>query len=343
MFPFLAPLLVLVWDRLRPHLTISRHTKATITQVSKNLTRVDVSLPPQATYSPGDWANILFPALEKYNWHPFSVYSLHSETPSSAVFYIRHVGAWSKNVSQLARKSPASKYAVAFEVPMKFDGFFGEHPNSLPGWIHHQHVVFVAGGSGMAALRPLISQFVSNNPTSRVTIIWAVKHQDDISAFPELVMDLSRWSKTQSTLKTYFYVTQSSSSVVGHDVVVEDLNKTIEIFNNHAKFSPFVNASSEAEYLKASDIFNHHIGSAAVDFSKIRIATFAIALLSFIAGFGGFVVGRIVFWEKNEEECFSEAMLTNANVSHFNQNLLFFFSSFQTLSCTYLSHLLFSY
>ena len=76
---------------------------------------------------------------------------------------------------------------------MSIDGYFGGSKPAL--YLNYPHLVFIAGGTGIAALLPLIKNYVDHSPgrgDGRVDLVWSVRTVDDIHAFAWFISQLDQ-------------------------------------------------------------------------------------------------------------------------------------------------------
>lgn len=114
-----------------------------VTSLSDKVLRLELELGGQnaRAYGPGQYVYVQVPAIAKREWHPFSISAAphrKADDDSRCALWldIRVQRGFTKRLLQLARRNELSSVRV--------DGYYGSRIAVSP------HMVFVAGGSGMA-------------------------------------------------------------------------------------------------------------------------------------------------------------------------------------------------
>ncbi|KAJ3207636.1 NADPH oxidase 4 [Dinochytrium kinnereticum] len=183
---FTGPLLYFVYDRLVPSLRTKRTTKAYLHPTTPTTLRIDIPIPKthltSSRYAPGDWSNLNFPQISKWNWHPFSIASYHPDSPDTFTFFVKVRGQWTKRLHELA----STQHGVA--VPVRIDGPFGARSNTYLGF---RRVVCVGAGTGMAALVPFVRHYKVRGPEGgRVDVVWVARGLEDVLVYREFLEEV---------------------------------------------------------------------------------------------------------------------------------------------------------
>jgi predicted ferric reductase len=122
-----------------------------------------ITIPVNFTWGPGQHCFLRFTSfglLRALSAHPFTISSLPSTKPgvqSQLVFYIRHQGGFTAQLYEHALKHPNAT------VPVLIDGPYGGI--NMQSYVHSNHLLVIAGGSGVGWTLPFIEQFIAYHST----------------------------------------------------------------------------------------------------------------------------------------------------------------------------------
>lgn len=161
---------VLRWTRLTLlsyNAFTDHNAEATITGGENGLIRLTVTTPFKVRPSPGQHYFLYNPSsLTPWENHPFTLASWEEEGPSTELHFLIAVktGA-TKRLSRRIVASP-TKLRVLVEGP------YGQ---SQPVE-RFEHVLFLAGGSGITATLPYLHRLSSSRFTKSISLVWSVKN-----------------------------------------------------------------------------------------------------------------------------------------------------------------------
>ncbi|EPS31136.1 hypothetical protein PDE_06091 [Penicillium oxalicum 114-2] len=118
-----------------------------------------ITIPVNSTWRPGQHCFLRFTSfglLRALSAHPFTISSLPSTNPgvqSQLVFYIRHQSDFTAQLYEHALKHPNAT------VPVLIDGPCGGI--NMQPYAHSNHLLVIAGGSGVGWTLPFIEQFIA--------------------------------------------------------------------------------------------------------------------------------------------------------------------------------------
>jgi NAD(P)H-flavin reductase len=228
-YPVLGMLVYMVYDRMVGYSKFPRNATAVITKVSDCIVRVDIPVSmygPAFPSKPGDWIKITFPKISNWDAHPFSIANAHNVLDTVTI-YIKVKGHWTNRLlfmTDLTRVTP-----VAIQGP------FGVGQNDFQDF---KEILFIAAGTGMAAIIPFIGKFASKD--KKTTVIWSVKNKQDILAFTDF-LDLFKSKEVANSIKVKIHVTESLDLWVSYvseeeiTIPITDLVTTVDpgLFNSH--------------------------------------------------------------------------------------------------------------
>ncbi|KAJ5635172.1 uncharacterized protein N7484_008485 [Penicillium longicatenatum] len=122
-----------------------------------------ITVPVNFTWRPGQHCFLRFTSfglLGALSAHPFTICSLPSRKPgveSQLVFYIRHQGGFTAQIYEFAKKHPNAT------VPVLIDGPYGGI--NMQQYFNSDHLLVIAGGSGVGWTLPFIEQFITCRST----------------------------------------------------------------------------------------------------------------------------------------------------------------------------------
>ncbi|KAL7931599.1 putative ferric-chelate reductase [Trichoderma chlorosporum] len=145
-----------VYPWLRTCFEYGARSKARVTVEDGGFTRI--SIPANFTWIPGQHCFLRFTGfgfLQALSAHPFTICSLPSggtDDKSELVFYIRHQRGLTARLHQAALEHPGAS------IPVLVDGPYGGI--NQQSYVHSDHLLVIAGGSGAGWTLPFIEQFV---------------------------------------------------------------------------------------------------------------------------------------------------------------------------------------
>ncbi|KAI9209619.1 uncharacterized protein BJ171DRAFT_436772 [Polychytrium aggregatum] len=211
-YPVIGPCIYLIYDRLRPRLGTKTETMAVIRKtISDSIIELTIPIGSAwrftSIYAPGDWVNIQVPQISNFQQHPFSIASYCLDTPNAMVLYIKANGAWTQKLSKLI-----AEHEDRVEVPIRVDGPFGSRSTD---YLNLDHLVIVAGGSGMGALMPYILHYsIAGSASGKLTLVWTAKKESDILAYASFVRELADESSLlHKRVDLHLHITRSEAVV----------------------------------------------------------------------------------------------------------------------------------
>ncbi|KAJ5752731.1 hypothetical protein N7520_009648 [Penicillium odoratum] len=124
---------------------------------------IRITIPVDFTWRPGQHCFLRFTSfgiLPALSAHPFTICSLPSRqlgVKSQLIFYIRHQGGFTAKVYDYAMKHPNAM------VPVLIDGPYGGI--NMQSYFQSDHLLVIAGGSGVCWTLPFIEQFITCRST----------------------------------------------------------------------------------------------------------------------------------------------------------------------------------
>ena len=172
---------------------------------------VKITIPTQKKWKPGQYVYLRMPGISIFENHPFTIASLCSEDfPSEygddykdMILVFRPFGGFTKRVLNNAlEKGPWHSYRAFIDGPY---GGMVRDPASF------DHVVLIAGGSGITALVSHLLDLIKRMRdgkavTKRVQIIWALKRPDILEWFKE-ELRICRDFAPPDTVECQFFIT----------------------------------------------------------------------------------------------------------------------------------------
>jgi len=133
-------------------------------------------------FTPGQYVYLNFPQISHFEWHPFSIISAPSESPTRDTEFtvaIRNMGpnTWSGKVTKLFQNQLLTR-----SIAVRVEGPYGVLSIDI---YQYPVLVLIAGGIGIA---PLISILIEhhNNPSvtyEKLYFLWSAKQQDYLPHF----------------------------------------------------------------------------------------------------------------------------------------------------------------
>ncbi|KAJ5701255.1 hypothetical protein N7488_008803 [Penicillium malachiteum] len=136
--------------------------KAQISVEGNGFTRI--TIPVTLTWRPGQHCFLRFTSfglVRALSAHPFTICSVPSRepgTPSQLVFFIRHQSGFTAKLYEYALKNPH------VTVPVLVDGPYGGI--NMQSYVQSDHLLVIAGGSGIGWTLPFVEQFIADDATS---------------------------------------------------------------------------------------------------------------------------------------------------------------------------------
>lgn len=172
---------------------------------------VKVTIPTKMRWRPGQYVYLRMPGVSIFENHPFTITSLCSDDfPSEygegyrdMVLVFRPFGGFTKRVLQAAVENGPWHSYRAF-----LDGPYGGMSRNLYAF---DHVVMIAGGSGITALTSHLLDLIKKMrdgkaTTRRIHIIWAMKRPDVMDWFRE-ELRICREFAPPDSVTCNFYIT----------------------------------------------------------------------------------------------------------------------------------------
>jgi predicted ferric reductase len=152
---------------LSGHSFTGKNAVATLTGNDNGLIRLTVNTPFKIRPQPGQYFFLYNPrSLAPWENHPFTLASWEQEEKSTKLHFL--IAVQSGATRRLKRKINPS---VPTEMKVLLEGPYG-HTEPVE---RYEHVLFVAGGSGITAMLPYLHSLKNNFCTRTATVVWAVK------------------------------------------------------------------------------------------------------------------------------------------------------------------------
>ncbi len=119
----------------------------------QEITELIVECPPNFEYTPGQYAEIKFPPISGFEWHPFTIASAPNEQTYSKdgkkriVFYIKNLGRWTGALFEYASAFDLSKARQAQKIYIR-----GPHGAPAMNYFAYKHILVIGSGVGVAPL-----------------------------------------------------------------------------------------------------------------------------------------------------------------------------------------------
>jgi NADPH oxidase len=172
-------ILGIVWgvDILVRYVFTHRTTEAQLSLVGPKVVRLAFPRQVLGPFSPGQYCFLMVPAINRYEYHPFSITS-SPDDPNEVVFCIKNCGDWTNALHTLATASTTTAVAT---TPIGIEGPYGSVGLDLFHQPCHEVVMLVGGGIGITPLLSLWSHLALSATTAdslavrKVVIIWSVR------------------------------------------------------------------------------------------------------------------------------------------------------------------------
>ncbi|KAJ3120464.1 hypothetical protein HK098_004578 [Nowakowskiella sp. JEL0407] len=214
-YPIVGAMLYLIFDRLSANLSIQRWGYIRLRQVSDVVTRVDIPRTGSTQpYAPGDWVKVQLPKVDPTQWHPFSIASSYETSPDAITLYIKKSGGWTCKLHDLAGTNKDG-----IRIGGRVTGIYG---SKCTAYLTSPAIVFIGGGTGMAAIIPFLREYCAQNDPRKhpVYLIWVAQKRADILAFRDLLVDLCSPTSRLSSVRTRLHLTRET---VVHEIIDVDV------------------------------------------------------------------------------------------------------------------------
>ncbi|KAJ1544661.1 hypothetical protein HK096_007288, partial [Nowakowskiella sp. JEL0078] len=336
-YPIVGAMLYILYDRLSTSLNMQRWNGIRIRQVSEGVTRVDIPrIGSKIPYQPGDWVKIQISKIDPTQWHPFSISSVYESSPRVLTLYVKNSGQWTKKLHALAGDFQGIK------VPGRVTGVFGSRCSA---YLSSPAIVFIGGGTGMAAILPFLRKYVELNDPRKfiVYLVWVAQKKTDILAFREFIVDLCDSKTNIYHLQLKLYLTKenpnSNQNIIEVDLTTDndkkikkanepldmnlkktnDLDKQIFPPRNHSlpRFeTPIKIASSSMTSLQHAP--GTPIPIPEVDYSiHDRFLRVTLAIIVYGGGIAGYCLSRLFMFDYTLVECHSTSAVGMTSIQHF--------------------------
>ena len=172
---------------------------------------IKVTIPTQVRWRPGQYVYLRMPGISVFENHPFTIASLCSDDFPSAygeeyrdmVLVFRPFGGFTNKVLESALEHGPWHTYRAF-----IDGPYGGMPRSMDSF---DHVVMIAGGSGITALVSQLLDLIKRMRdgkavTKTVQVVWALKRPETMEWCKE-ELRICREFAPPDTVSCQFYIT----------------------------------------------------------------------------------------------------------------------------------------
>ena len=184
---------------------------------------VKVTIPTQVKWKPGQYVYLRMPGISIFENHPFTIASLCSDDFPSGygeeyrdmVLVFRPFGGFTKRVLENALDHGPWHTYRAF-----IDGPYGGMRRSLDSF---DHVVLIAGGSGITALVSQLLNLIKRMRdgkavTKSVHVIWALKRPETMESFKEELRICREYAPPDS-VHCQFYITAAKRQTMTGKIV----------------------------------------------------------------------------------------------------------------------------
>ncbi|RWS13819.1 dual oxidase 2-like isoform X1 [Dinothrombium tinctorium] len=202
------PLIIFVIDRL---ISLSRK-KVELSVIRavhhpSDVTYLEFKRPPSFEYKSGQWMRIACLALNRNEYHPFTISSAPHE--DNLQLYIRAVGPFTKNIRQIydPTKLKCHPYPKLY-----LDGPYGEGHQD---WFRYEVSVLVGGGIGVTPFASILkdisyrssSTVLSKTTCKKVFFIWVTRTQKHFEWLVDIIRDVEK-KDTRGLVNTHIFITQ---------------------------------------------------------------------------------------------------------------------------------------
>nr|OQO09799.1 hypothetical protein B0A51_18162 [Rachicladosporium sp. CCFEE 5018] len=221
---------------------------------------VKITIPTQVRWRPGQYVYLRLPGVSIFENHPFTIASLCSdEFPSGygeeyrdMVLVFRPFGGFTKKVLDNALDHGPWHTYRAF-----IDGPYGGMRRTLNSF---DHVVLIAGGSGITALVSQLLDLIkrmrdAKAVTKTVHVIWAMKRPETMEWFKEELRICREYAPPDSVHCQFYITTAKRQSTTGKVMSVQTPNRRVSAMFHDKVNDVFQNIASN-RYSTASS--NRH-------------------------------------------------------------------------------------
>jgi NAD(P)H-flavin reductase len=210
---------------------------------------IKVTIPTQMKWKPGQYVYLRMPGVSIFENHPFTIASLCSDDFPSGygeeyrdmVLVFRPFGGFTKKVLENALDHGPWHTYRAF-----IDGPYGGMRRSLDSF---DHVVLVAGGSGITALVSQLLDLIkrmrdAKAVTKTVHVIWALKRPDTMEWFKEELRICREYAPPDSVHCQFYITTAKRQSMTGKIVSAQTPTRPVSMVFHDKVNDMFQNIAS---------------------------------------------------------------------------------------------------
>jgi respiratory burst oxidase len=131
----------------------------------QQITELIVKCPRNFVYTPGQYAELKFPPISSFEWHPFTIASAPSEKnetdgQTKLVFYIKNSGRWTEALYNYANAFDLSKTKTPMQIQIR-----GPHGAPAMNYFEYKHIVVIGSGVGVTPLLSIWKYLVAKGRT----------------------------------------------------------------------------------------------------------------------------------------------------------------------------------
>lgn len=210
---------------------------------------IKVTIPTQMKWKPGQYVYLRMPGVSIFENHPFTIASLCSDDFPSGygeeyrdmVLVFRPFGGFTKKVLENALDHGPWHTYRAF-----IDGPYGGMRRSLDSF---DHVVLIAGGSGITALVSQLLDLIkrmrdSKAVTKTVHVIWALKRPDTMEWFKEELRICREYAPPDSVHCQFYITTAKRQTMTGKVVSAQTPTRPVSMVFHDKVNDMFQNIAS---------------------------------------------------------------------------------------------------
>jgi predicted ferric reductase len=210
---------------------------------------IKVTIPTQMKWKPGQYVYLRMPGVSIFENHPFTIASLCSDDFPSGygeeyrdmVLVFRPFGGFTKKVLENALDHGPWHTYRAF-----IDGPYGGMRRSLDSF---DHVVLIAGGSGITALVSQLLDLIkrmrdAKAVTKTVHVIWALKRPDTMEWFKEELRICREYAPPDSVHCQFYITTAKRQSMTGKIVSAQTPTRPVSMVFHDKVNDMFQNIAS---------------------------------------------------------------------------------------------------
>jgi len=210
---------------------------------------IKVTIPTQMKWKPGQYVYLRMPGVSIFENHPFTIASLCSDDFPSGygeeyrdmVLVFRPFGGFTKKVLENALDHGPWHTYRAF-----IDGPYGGMRRSLDSF---DHVVLIAGGSGITALVSQLLDLIkrmrdAKAVTKTVHVIWALKRPDTMEWFKEELRICREYAPPDSVHCQFYITTAKRQTMTGKIVSAQTPTRPVSMVFHDKVNDMFQNIAS---------------------------------------------------------------------------------------------------